>query len=209
MAESFEELMESRVAWREVARQQMIAVEFYQSVLQKIGKILGKSVITSDDGSVQQDVLVLKIPEAVEKLKAEAAKGPLVMDAMRIEALENAVSQKERENSRLQEGLERADKNQRKQRDALFDLRDHLNEILEEKATDDSWDLYKMNMQLCTIKKDYFRVKALQTEVDRLRLWQNDVRAAVGVGIFCKVGEGVLDNSVEVLARVRELRGKK
>lgn len=40
---------------------------FYRGLLEKIGNLFGKEARTSDDGSVQQDVICLKLPELVEK----------------------------------------------------------------------------------------------------------------------------------------------
>ena len=41
---------------------------FYHGIVEKTGKLLGEAAYTSDDGSVQDSVLALKVPELVEKL---------------------------------------------------------------------------------------------------------------------------------------------
>ena len=44
--------------------------EFYRGLLTKIGEGFGIEAKTSDDGSVQEDVLALKVPELVDRLRA-------------------------------------------------------------------------------------------------------------------------------------------
>jgi hypothetical protein len=44
------------------------SAEFYRGIVTQIGELLGPEAKTSDDGSVQLDVLALKVPELVKKL---------------------------------------------------------------------------------------------------------------------------------------------
>ncbi len=55
-------------AWKETARQHAANEEYYRNLLISIGTMLGPEAFTSDDGTVQQDVLCAKIPELVKKL---------------------------------------------------------------------------------------------------------------------------------------------
>lgn len=47
--------------------------DFYRSIVRQTGQLLGPEAKISDDGSVQQDVLALKVPELVKKLKDDIA----------------------------------------------------------------------------------------------------------------------------------------
>ena len=51
--------------WIETAASAYRDVEFYQSIVRQIGEMFGQEAKTSDDGSIQQDVLALKVPELV------------------------------------------------------------------------------------------------------------------------------------------------
>jgi len=70
-------------AWMQTAAQGYRGAEFYRDLLEKCGRALGVEAYTSDDGSVQQDVLALKVPELVKKLipenerEARAASAPV------------------------------------------------------------------------------------------------------------------------------------
>src|SRR5690554_3381741 len=56
--------------WRECAAQYARNAEFYRDIVHQIGEMFGEGARTSDDGSVQEDVLALKVPEIVEALVA-------------------------------------------------------------------------------------------------------------------------------------------
>ncbi len=60
-----------RDAWIETAKQHLRNEEFYHGIVNRIGEPFGVAARTSDDGSVQQDVLALKVPELVVKLRQE------------------------------------------------------------------------------------------------------------------------------------------
>lgn len=55
------------------AAQYLRGLEFYRGIVVQIGDMFGVAARTSDDGSVQQDVLALKVPELVAALKQEVA----------------------------------------------------------------------------------------------------------------------------------------
>ena len=55
-------------AWMDSAAQFCRNQEFYQGIITQIGEMFGEAAKTSDDGSVQQDVLALKVPELVADL---------------------------------------------------------------------------------------------------------------------------------------------
>ena len=52
--------------WIESARHFAAGQEFYQGIVRRCGAALGPAAYTSDDGSVQDDVLALVVPELVE-----------------------------------------------------------------------------------------------------------------------------------------------
>ena len=65
------QLTAERDAWIESAAMMDGDARFYQSIVKQIGGLFGEAARTSDDGSIQQDVLALKVPELVEALQAE------------------------------------------------------------------------------------------------------------------------------------------
>ena len=62
--------------WRETAAQNQRNTDFYRDLITKMGEQFGVAARTSDDGSIQEDVLALKVPELVTKANAviEAAR---------------------------------------------------------------------------------------------------------------------------------------
>jgi len=58
-------------AWELIARQYARDFGFYRELVTTIGKEFGIEAYTSDDGSVQDHVLALKVPELVAALMAE------------------------------------------------------------------------------------------------------------------------------------------
>ncbi len=65
------ELIRSRDGWNEIANQHCRNEFFYRDLLHHVGIILGPEAFTSDDGSVQDTPLALKIPPLVLKLRDE------------------------------------------------------------------------------------------------------------------------------------------
>jgi len=62
----------SRIAeWMKVAAQGYRGAEFYRNIIDQCGRSLGIEAFTSDDGSVQQDVLALRLHELVVGLIPE------------------------------------------------------------------------------------------------------------------------------------------
>lgn len=71
--------------WMQTAAQGYRGAEFYRDLLDQCGRYIGIEAFTSDDGSVQQDTLALKIPELVlhlipESERASRAASVPVMD---------------------------------------------------------------------------------------------------------------------------------
>src|SRR5579872_1860059 len=62
---------EENAAWQETARQYCRNTEFYRGLVEMIGEQFGDAAKTSDDGSLQQSVLALKVPELVASLRDE------------------------------------------------------------------------------------------------------------------------------------------
>ena len=59
--------------WKAESQQQCNNAQFYRGLVVRIGEMFGVEARTSDDGSIQEDVLCLKVPELVERLKTENA----------------------------------------------------------------------------------------------------------------------------------------
>lgn len=63
------EAVAKRIAvWMDTSAQGYRDAEFYRNLLHRCGQFLGVEAYTSDDGTVQEEVLALKVPELVEKL---------------------------------------------------------------------------------------------------------------------------------------------
>jgi hypothetical protein len=58
-------------AWQDTAAQCQYNSDFYRGVVAQIGAMFGVEARTSDDGSVQEDVLALKVPELVQTLREQ------------------------------------------------------------------------------------------------------------------------------------------
>lgn len=96
-------LTRERDGWNETAREMANGLEFYRGIVQQAGAHLGPEVYTSDDGSVQDSVLALKVPELVATLRAQhreaveavakavALLGPVEQTDM--EAMQRAITQ--------------------------------------------------------------------------------------------------------------------
>lgn len=59
-------------AWEETAKQAAENAQFYKGLITQIGQQFGAPAYTSDDGSVQDGVLALKVPELVRQLRVHA-----------------------------------------------------------------------------------------------------------------------------------------
>lgn len=59
-------------SWQETARRYASDADFYRGIVQQVGELFGDKVKTSDDGSVQDQVLALKVFDAVRELMEEA-----------------------------------------------------------------------------------------------------------------------------------------
>jgi len=60
--------------WQESAREYARNLDFYHGIVIKCGEQFGKAAYTSDDGSVQDSVLALKVPQLVEQTLKEVAR---------------------------------------------------------------------------------------------------------------------------------------
>lgn len=65
------QIQRERDFWMEDAARHLRNECFYRDLIVKIGEPFGVAAYTSDDGSVQQDVLALRVPELVDKLRAQ------------------------------------------------------------------------------------------------------------------------------------------
>ena len=54
--------------WQETAAKAQENADFYRGLLLRVAALLGPEVYVSDDGTVQADPLLLKVPELVAKL---------------------------------------------------------------------------------------------------------------------------------------------
>jgi len=66
-------------AWKETAAQHSRNEDFYRGLIQGIGSNFGAPAYTSDDGSVQQDVLALRVPELVNALREQVRQGAALL----------------------------------------------------------------------------------------------------------------------------------
>lgn len=64
-----DEARRERDAWMRDAAKHCRNEDFYRGLVSGIGAQFGKAAYTSDDGSVQQDVICLKVPEMVAALR--------------------------------------------------------------------------------------------------------------------------------------------
>lgn len=69
LAEAFAKRIAS---WMDTSAQAYRNTDFYRGIVTQIGEMFGEAAKTSDDGSVQQDVLALKVPELVADLVARS-----------------------------------------------------------------------------------------------------------------------------------------
>lgn len=67
-----EQARRERDGWMDSAAQMGRSVEFYRGIVHQIGDMFGAVARTSDDGSVQDGVLALRVPELVTAARAEA-----------------------------------------------------------------------------------------------------------------------------------------
>lgn len=65
---TIEEAIRERNGWCETAAQHLRNEEFYRGIVCQIGEMFGVAAKTSDDGSIQEDVLALRVPELVAAL---------------------------------------------------------------------------------------------------------------------------------------------
>lgn len=54
--------------WMKIAADGWQGAEIYRGIIDQCGAAIGIEAYTSDDGSIQEDVLALKLPELVKKL---------------------------------------------------------------------------------------------------------------------------------------------
>jgi hypothetical protein len=54
--------------WIDFAAHESRGVDYYRGLLEKIGQFFGEEAYICDDGSIQEDILIAKVPELVEKL---------------------------------------------------------------------------------------------------------------------------------------------
>jgi hypothetical protein len=88
-------------AWMNTAAEQCRGLEFYRGIIVKVGEPFGDAAKTSDDGSIQADVLALKVPELVDGLRAERDSLKATLSALDQPRLIAANSAQEREITRL------------------------------------------------------------------------------------------------------------
>jgi len=70
-ARELEQVTRERDAWLSTAMQVSRDTEFYRGLVQQAGEVFGVEAKTSDDGSIQEDVLVVKVPELVQRQARE------------------------------------------------------------------------------------------------------------------------------------------
>ena len=60
-----DEVIKYCATWIQIYAQETSNTKFYKELLTGIGMMFGEEARTSDDGSIQEDILVLKIPDLV------------------------------------------------------------------------------------------------------------------------------------------------
>lgn len=80
LRERAEKAERERDGWQESARHFANGQEFYQGIVRQIGSLFGDAARTSDDGSVQDNVLALKVPELVAALAAHVERARRLAD---------------------------------------------------------------------------------------------------------------------------------
>lgn len=73
-------------SWEESARQFARNQEFFQGLVTQIGEMFGQTARVSDDGSVQDSVLALKVPELVKESLAENARLRVELEGLKQDA---------------------------------------------------------------------------------------------------------------------------
>ena len=84
------ELRHERDAYFEMAREMFNNAEFYRGIVRQIGELLGDAAYISDDGSRQESVLALKVPELVKALGDRCAQAEQQRDAAYREGRDDA-----------------------------------------------------------------------------------------------------------------------
>jgi len=74
-----ESVAQSIASWMDAAARHIRNEEFYRDIVHEIGELFGDEAKTADDGTVMEDVLALKVPELVKKLK----EGVTAVDAVK------------------------------------------------------------------------------------------------------------------------------
>jgi hypothetical protein len=64
-----EQLIRHCANWIQSYAQESDNSNFYRSIVTQIGEMFGETAKTSEDGSIQEDILTLKVPELVKELK--------------------------------------------------------------------------------------------------------------------------------------------
>lgn len=80
MRRALDETERSAHAWEETAAQHASNESFYRDLLVKIGKIFGEDAYTAGDGSIQEDVIVLKIPDLVTEINEDLKAAMRLLD---------------------------------------------------------------------------------------------------------------------------------
>ena len=68
LSQACREMIDERDAWKETAERHCRNEMFYHDIIGQLGPLLGPTVYTSDDGSVQDSVLALKVVGAVREM---------------------------------------------------------------------------------------------------------------------------------------------
>ena len=63
--------LSTELAWQETAAYAQRGLDYYRSLVVKIGETIGESAYIADDGGTHDDVLCAKVPELVAALQAE------------------------------------------------------------------------------------------------------------------------------------------
>lgn len=130
---TLEQAISERNNWCETAMQHLRNEEFYRGIVRQVGEMFGDAAKTSDDGSLQEDVLALKVPELVRMelsvLEANAAEIDRLNNELAKCPPKGLLDKLKDENIRLRKYLDERSKDLNELRATGDKINDRINEL--------------------------------------------------------------------------------
>lgn len=130
---TLEQAISERNHWCEIAMQHLRNEEFYRGIVRQVGEMFGEAAKTSDDGSLQEDVLALKVPELVRMelsvLEANAAEIDRLNNELAKCPPKGLLDKLKDENIRLRKYLDERSKDLNELRATGDKINDRINEL--------------------------------------------------------------------------------